>query len=331
MGIATQTAASSPQRRTGRSKGHHQVVVVALADDLHARAVVHALRGRGIPVAWVDFADPAGVPRVTLSFTDSVEATLHTESGTTVRLSAVDTVWWRRPRAPDPPVQFDTATRDFFTSEWEHFLGSLEAVVHTRWVNSPAASRVAGRKVNQTIAARRVGLRTPRTLVTNDPQQVRAFASQGTPLIYKRLGTAPRPLTATKELGPRDLERLDALTNCPAIFQERIDARSDIRATIIGNDVYAAEIHSQAGVSPLDWRFDHTVPFRPHRLDEAVYSQLLALMRGLGLLYGAADLRLTPDGEYVFLEVNPGGQYLFLDLLADSNLTDRMAEFLARG
>jgi hypothetical protein len=36
-------------------------------------------------------------------------------------------------------------------------------------------------------------------------------------------------------------------------------------------------------------------------------------MRGLGLEYGAIDLRLTPDGEYVFLEVNPAGQFLFVE------------------
>jgi glutathione synthase/RimK-type ligase-like ATP-grasp enzyme len=204
-------------------------------------------------------------------------------------------------------------------------LSMLGGSILRQRVGSPA------KKVNQLLAARQEGLRTPRTLITNDSQAVRAFAAEGSPLIYKRLGTAPRPLTATKELRPRDLERLDVLPNCPAIFQERIDARADIRVTIMGMNMYAAEIDSQAGASPLDWRFDHTVRFRPHCLDEVVQKQLLALMRRLGLLYGAADFRLTSEGEYIFLEVNPGGQYLFVEFLAGVDLTERMAEFLAQG
>jgi hypothetical protein len=33
----------------------------------------------------------------------------------------------------------------------------------------------------------------------------------------------------------------------------------------------------------------------------------------LGLCYGAIDLILTPDGRYVFLEINPNGQYLWIE------------------
>ena len=54
-------------------------------------------------------------------------------------------------------------------------------------------------------------------------------------------------------------------------------------------------------------------------------------MKRLNLLYGAIDLRLTPEGEYVFLEVNPGGQYLFVELLGGVNLSERFAHFLAAG
>ena len=52
-------------------------------------------------------------------------------------------------------------------------------------------------------------------------------------------------------------------------------------------------------------------------------------MRKLNLIYGAVDLRLTPEGEYVFLEINPSGQYLFIELLTNIPLTERMAAFLA--
>ena len=147
-------------------------------------------------------------------------------------------------------------------------------------------------------------------------------------MIYKRLG-ATAPALATMPVGEADLERLETLPNCPAIFQERIDARLDIRVTAIGSELFAAEIESQAGDGALDWRLDHSVPFRPHSLDPEVADRLRELMARLELLYGAIDLRLTPEGEYVFLEVNPSGQFLFVELLAGIPLTERLAGFLA--
>jgi hypothetical protein len=35
-------------------------------------------------------------------------------------------------------------------------------------------------------------------------------------------------------------------------------------------------------------------------------------MARLGLIFGAVDFRVTPEGEHVFFEVNPAGEYLFV-------------------
>ncbi len=99
--------------------------------------------------------------------------------------------------------------------------------------------------------------------------------------------------------------------------------------TAIDADLCAAAIDSQSGELPLDWRFDYTVPFRPHALDAETSTRLRAVMRRLGLVYGAFDRRLTPAGENGFLEVNPNGEYLFVELLSGIPLSERMATFLA--
>jgi hypothetical protein len=36
-------------------------------------------------------------------------------------------------------------------------------------------------------------------------------------------------------------------------------------------------------------------------------------MWALGLVYGAADFRRTPEGDYVLLEVNPAGEWRFVE------------------
>jgi hypothetical protein len=53
-------------------------------------------------------------------------------------------------------------------------------------------------------------------------------------------------------------------------------------------------------------------------------------MRTLDLRMGVFDLKLTPGGELVWLEINPQGQFLFIEGLSELKLTDLLADFLAR-
>jgi biotin carboxylase len=53
-------------------------------------------------------------------------------------------------------------------------------------------------------------------------------------------------------------------------------------------------------------------------------------MRDLELVFGAVDLRVTPDGEFVFFEVNPQGQFLFVEILTGLPISATLARYLAR-
>jgi D-alanine-D-alanine ligase-like ATP-grasp enzyme len=52
------------------------------------------------------------------------------------------------------------------------------------------------------------------------------------------------------------------------------------------------------------------------------------LVRGRGLHYGAADLAVDRDGEYVFFEVNPAGEWLWLEQLLAIGIPDAIADLL---
>jgi D-alanine-D-alanine ligase-like ATP-grasp enzyme len=68
-----------------------------------------------------------------------------------------------------------------------------------------------------------------------------------------------------------------------------------------------------------------------HDLPDDVADKLRALMRRLGLAYGAIDLRLTEDGRYVFLEINPAGQFLYVEEQTGQPITAALAARLAAG
>lgn len=296
---------------------------------MHAKAVQADAKRRRVLVAWLDLGHLAESETLQLRTGGSRAAILTHREGEAVDLREIRTVWWRRPNPASSLRAEDDARTALLVDEWSSFCQSLEWCLEARWVNIPSQERSASARVRQLQEAEAAGLRAPRTLVTNDSQAVLDFVSAEKSVVYKRIGFSREvPPIPTRLLGPGDLPRLAALKDCPAIFQEHIPAAKDIRVTFIGGQCFSAEIHSGEGRFPVDSRLDLSVPILTHELDSATVTQLRTLMSRLGLAFGAIDLRLTPDGEYVFLEVNPSGQFLFVELLTGLPLTAHLTDFL---
>jgi hypothetical protein len=54
-------------------------------------------------------------------------------------------------------------------------------------------------------------------------------------------------------------------------------------------------------------------------------------MKYLKLEYRAIDMRLTPDGDYVFLEINPNGESPYVEQATGLQISGALAEHLHRG
>jgi D-alanine-D-alanine ligase-like ATP-grasp enzyme len=68
----------------------------------------------------------------------------------------------------------------------------------------------------------------------------------------------------------------------------------------------------------------------PAELPACLSKLLLEYMRRLELTYGAIDMRMTPQGEYVFLEINPAGQWQFIEQQTKQPITKALADELVR-
>jgi RimK-like ATP-grasp domain len=302
------------------------VVIVAPMHDLHARAVIDEIKHRGRTVALASLRHLTKGDSLTIGG-NVVPTSVLRIGDTFVDLTQAKSIWWRRPENPVGRVDGTTATW-FKHQEWESLILSLETACPCNWINRPSRQWIAKRKALQMAAAANLGLRTPETLITNDADQVRTFKEKFPRVIYKSMGETAHQNTATRLLSDADMRRLDDLAACPAIFQEFIEATHDIRVTVVGDRMFPVQIDSQNGQSTLDWRFDHSVNFESVMLDPEIEARLSRLMRELELTYGAIDLRRTPEGEHVFLEVNPAGQYLFAELLTGARITEAMADEL---
>lgn len=309
------------------------VLIVATEEDVHTRAVVEQLQARDGRVAVADLSRFPQQADMSLHFTCCGQRDLSLRVGEEpLDLAEVGSVWWRRPQQPlvDPAIHRETH-RMFAANEVHEALSGLWHALDVFWINDPARDHVAHRKVGQLRVAHEVGLRIPDTLITNNPDRARAFidARGYTRVIYKAFSALPEEWRETRLLRPEELALLDNVRYAPVIFQEYVEAVYDLRITVVGERVFAAAIHSQETAYPVDFRMDMAnARVEAVELPEEVSDKLLALMARMGLVYGAIDMRLRPDGEYVFLEINPAGQFLFIEQETDQPIAAAIAETL---
>jgi hypothetical protein len=75
---------------------------------------------------------------------------------------------------------------------------------------------------------------------------------------------------------------------------------------------------------------DLDVPFEIASIDFETRHKLRTVLQLLGLRMGVVDLKLSPEGIPVWLEINPQGQFLFSEALSGLDLTAEFAAFLTR-
>jgi glutathione synthase/RimK-type ligase-like ATP-grasp enzyme len=303
------------------------VAVFTHTDDLHALVVQDALaRSFGIPCHIVEV--DALWRGSGLKWSTDNGVVVPTRAGKQISLSSIDLIWWRRPtRSQALPETFaDAATSELITNDCRAALvGSVLADFQGNWVSEPAATSRAEHKLVQLRVAEKVGFRVPRTLVSQDPGEIRQFCTEvGGRMVIKPLRGSMQRMTLTQFVTTETLPPPDSARVCPAMYQEFVPGNRHIRAHCFGEEVLAVLIESDA----LDWRADLRVPVKPVELPVAAQDRLRAVVSELNLRMGIFDLKLTTSDELVWLEVNPQGQFLFVQGLCGLDLATAFAGFL---
>lgn len=307
------------------------ILVVSYPGEEHTDAVAAKLQAAGRQVVRIDLSDYPARHGMALAWDgDPPRLVLDTSDGP-ADLAGCRAVWWRRvrPFGIDAGV-LDSHARHFVASETQQAIGGALSSLTCAWMNPALEDEAAHRKPYQWSVAREVGLALPRTLVSTDPARVRAFldGQGGRPVVFKAFLASEQAWRETRLVRPDDLARLDAVRLAPVIFQEYVEG-VDLRVTIVGDRLFAAEIDATRTSYPVDMRMVvGEAAVRPVSLPAALEAALLALMRRLGLVYGAVDLRQRPDGTYLFLEVNPAGQWLFVEDRTGLPITAAVAALL---
>ena len=208
----------------------------------------------------------------------------------------------------------------------------FEFLKDKKWLNH-YLSLQSMTKIGVLIAAREIGIKIPKTYVSNNSAN----------LIYDQL-------YITKSINDGSIVDIDNkafffFTNelveenirgyknfFPSLFQEKICKEYELRVFHLNGKNYSMAIFSQNDdQTRTDYRqVNSEKPNRyvPYILPTCIDNKITVLMRKLGLNTGSLDMIKADDGEYYFLEVNPSGQFRMTSLPCNYNLHYEVAHSL---
>jgi glutathione synthase/RimK-type ligase-like ATP-grasp enzyme len=217
------------------------------------------------------------------------------------------------------------------------------------WISEYSAILRAAHKNLQMPVASRLGFRVPDTLISSDPAAARNFiATHGHgAIIVKSLSSifpardGEGSFFFARRISPENINiNLTNLHLAPAIFQQAVPTKADIRVTVIGNKLFAAKIvddnayQTEYAAYIRDWRLRHAkkeIKFEPFALPASVKRLCILLVEELGLQYGAIDLVIDEKNRFWFLEINPNGQWAFIEEDTDMPIGKALAVLMMSG
>ena len=341
---ATLNARRSPDRLNTNRSGATDVLILTQKFDPHADVVIRELEKAGVETLRLNTEDFLSSNKVMWGSDSPEAASLHDHLGRSIQLSSrFSSFYFRRPLPVSPhPKLLDEAAMKFSASEGEAFIDNLYALSDVRWVSAPHLLRAAEPKIPQLQLAMKLGLRIPRTLVTNSPKEALRFArSLPGDIAVKALKTASVHTKDiyyslyTRRMSFVEFEKIaEAVEFTPCILQEYVLKDTEYRVTIIGQDLFAVELSTQSVPdAKIDWREADTSAIRhsPVNLHPELQGRLHKFLSYYRLGFGAIDLLRTTDGEFVFLENNPNGVWYWLELETGLPMAASMVRLLTQG
>lgn len=269
------------------------------------------------------------------------EGDITDELGRVLNLKTLKVAWLRKPEFTFfSDRKAESESEQFIASEINALINILYSLPNIKWINDPFIANRAKVKFQQLLLANKYGIKTPKTVITRQPEKAKEFFLEcGEEVLIKTIYTGNVIISGisqgipSRKIGKNDFYNYyENIALAPTQLQEYVEKAFELRVTIIGEKVFAVKIDSQLNEeTKIDWRL-HT-KMNPHsvfQLPLNIEKFCIDFLKEQGLLYGAMDFIVTPKNEYVFLENNPFGQYLWLEIETEIPLTEEMINLLIR-
>lgn len=326
------------------------IIILSNPHDSHYLYVKEKIEKFGVDYTLIDFAQFPTEVRLSFELNQiSHSNVIINTSGRKISGAEITAVWNRRKGQPIVSPKIESRhIKKYIERESQFLLDALPHLIPVFWLNNPDATSIAARKPYQLLLAQTLGLSTPLTYIGNSHEKAVTFLNLIDEIAVKTLcmpsinienGETTHNnkslILYTKKVNKAELaSQLSQITNCPTILQNYIEKEFELRITVVGNHVFSCAIYSQMTErTKEDWRrYDiPNTPHKPYQLPIEIEQKCLRLVQELGLTFGCIDMIVTPNGEFIFLEINPNGQWLWIERLSGFPIGETIAKLLING
>lgn len=267
------------------------------------------------------------------------------QGDTEINLSEIDAVWFRRMHHVGMGLEKQVSS-DFYDICISETMATLQGYLESidcQQMSKPSVYKTMDFKPEQIATARRLGWKTPDTLIGNNTEEAIKFVKSC------KNGAIAKPVGGfmyigedghaqgmyTSVLTVEDLKDPNFnLELSPMILQENVKKKLELRVTVVGSQVFCFSIDSQKHEGgKTDWRAigsETLDEWEVYTLPKEIKSLVLKTMKHYKLNYGAFDIIINEKGEYVYLECNSGGEFGWLDQKSDFRISRSIGSWLVR-
>ena len=259
-------------------------------------------------------------------------------------LSKVDFFWFRRSGFVFDVSFLSNVNASFASHIEEHLLDeckTMKEFIVYLLENKPFLGNYHQGNANKLISlfiAKQVGLKIPNTIISSSKNDLSKFYEEHKSCITKSIQDVLcffineyRFFTTTSIVESKDIENMNK-SFFPSLLQNNLCKRYELRIFYLKGKCYSMAIFSQENQqTALDFRnysTDKPNRYVPYLLPKHIEEQLDLFMKKMNLDTGSIDMIVTPDFDYVFLEVNPVGQYDMVSVPCNYYLHKKIAQTL---
>ncbi len=246
---------------------------------------------------------------------------------TKVKISKIDTlsIYYRKPIFPDLS-EYNPCYHSMIEKDIIALITGITDSFDGKVLSKPSLLRLAENKVNQLLFATEHNFHIPNSFIgnSNDSQKE-----------YSNVTSIIKPITTGKVYTEENCELYqtnyfkydnDDIKLTPIYLQNYISKQFEVRITIINNFFFPVRIDT---IDKLDWRKDYeNHKYSLVELPEKVKHECKMMLANYNLVFGAFDYIVTPNNNWVFLELNPNGQWLWLEEALNLDISNKIIEYL---
>lgn len=258
-------------------------------------------------------------------------------------LARTRSIWFRRPGKPFEFTPRDkrppSSTLTFIENQWHTFIEGLKGFDNIFWVNHPDNNHLGENKILQLDLAQKLGLKIPRTCITNNKDEALGFQKLCDGKIVSKALSLPLIEEEDTDffIFTNVIESLENASQlefnlAPTIFQELLDDKIDYRLTIVGDDHFSVRVIRESNKKEsVDWRVvKKGIKFVPTELPKDIIDKCIQLVKKFNLVFGAIDIVQAND-DFYFLEINPNGEWAWLQKEAKLPIAESLVNVLSNG